>query len=44
MEISIAEWGLGFVLENFRRFQGEGAFFLFFAAAVAVLLLAVRTE
>ena len=44
MEISIAEWGLGFVLENFRRFQGEGVFFLFFAAAVAVLLFAVRTE
>ncbi|MCI8566693.1 MAG: hypothetical protein HFI39_10310 [Lachnospiraceae bacterium] len=42
MDISVADWGLGFVLENFRRFQGEGVFFFFFFLAVAAFALAVK--
>ncbi len=39
MNIQVSEWGWKFVLECFRRFQGEGVFFLGFACALIWLIV-----
>ena len=44
MDISVEEWGLSFVLENFRRFQGEGIFFFLMAVALVFFALAIKNE
>ena len=44
MSIFVDEWGLNFVGECFRRFQGEGIFFYIFAAALVYLLLREKSE
>ena len=44
MDIHISDYGWGFVCECFRRFQGEGVFFLFFLISLAVLLVSGRKE
>lgn len=44
MDIQVTEWGLGFVLECFRRFQGEGVFFFFFVVALVVFWYAKKHE
>ena len=37
MDISVEDWGFGFVLETFKRFQGDGVFFLYFVVSVGVI-------
>lgn len=44
MDISVEEWGLGFVFENFRRFQGEGFFFFWFILALLLLAFTQKIE
>lgn len=44
MNIQVVEWGWRFVLECFRRFQGEGVFYFFFAGALIWLIFTRRKE
>lgn len=44
MDIQVSEYGWGFVWECFRRFQGEGVFYLFFLAALLLLFVTARKE
>lgn len=44
MDIQVSDYGMGFVLECFRRFQGEGVFFLSFALAALVFLRVAKKE
>ena len=42
MDISVQEWGLSFVLENFKRFQGEGVFLLLWSISLLLFVLCVK--
>ena len=44
MDIHISEWGWGFVGECFRRFQGDGVFFVFFVLSVIAAAIFLKTR
>ena len=44
MDIHIDEWGWGFVWECFRRFQGEGIFFVFFLLSVIAAAFFLKNQ
>ncbi len=44
MDISVQEWGLSFVFENFKRFQGEGVFFLLWGLSLLLLIVCLKKE
>lgn len=44
MDISVEDWGFGFVLETFKRFQGDGVFFLYFVVSVGVIAFFVKEK
>lgn len=44
MNIQVSEWGWEFVLECFRRFQGEGVFYLGFIGSLIWLIITGRED